>query len=502
VVQYFPLYSSQFDKRVADVSAAIEAVRGMRDVLPADQRETARVRATLETLIAQHGFAFLDLPIIEHRELYLRKLGEELVGKVYEFNFGQRELALRPEWTASVLRAYVAHLQDQPLPLRVAYSGPVFRYERPQRLTYRQFSQVGVELIGGPAPRTDAEVIALACEGLDAVGVADYTVVIGHIGLIRAALAGLALTERTRGILIWSMERMRQQGVEGVRAQLNASLGELPDDFPLPPGLDDDEAARLLLRVFRATQVDLNSGTRSPEAIVARLLRKLQRSDEQPAIAQALELLAQLVALRGTPAAILPRVAALLRDHHLSGAALDELQSVLDLLAAHDVASDRLVIDFGLGRGLHYYTGLIFEIYDDEHMQLVGGGRYDDLVSALGGRQPTAAAGFAYGLERVVAAASRTAVLHDAPQREVLVAAVDDASYGYAVHVARTLRQRGFVVSVDVRDRSVSSNLRDAARRSLAYLAIVGPDEQASATLVWRDLARREEQRITVEEIV
>jgi histidyl-tRNA synthetase len=473
----------------------------MRDVLPADQRATLRVRAALEALIAEHGFAFVDLPIIEHRDLYLRKLGEELVGKVYEFNYGQRELALRPEWTASVLRAYVAHLQDQPLPLRVAYSGPVFRYERPQRLTYRQFTQVGVELIGGPAPRADAEVLALACAGLDTLAVRNYEVVIGHVGLIRAALAGLALSERTRGILIWSMERMRQQGIDSVRAQLNASLGEAPDDFPLPSGLDDEEAAQLLLRVFRATQVDLNSGTRSPEAIVARLLRKLQRRDEQPAIEQALELLVQLLALRGAPAAILPQAAALFQHYRLPSDALDELQAVLALLTAHGVTDERLVIDFGLGRGLHYYTGLIFEIYDDEQMQLVGGGRYDDLVTALGGRQNTAAAGFAYGLERVVVAAQRHAVVLEPSSRDVLVAAVDENSYGYALHVARILRQRGFVVSVDVRERSVTSNLRDAARRSLAYLAIVGPDEQASATVVWRDLARREEQRIKVEEI-
>ena len=86
--------------------------------------------------------------------------GPGVVGKVYEFSFSGRELALRPELTASVLRAYVGRLQDQPLPLRLRYAGPVFRNERPQRATYRQFTQVGVELIGGPAPRADAECIA------------------------------------------------------------------------------------------------------------------------------------------------------------------------------------------------------------------------------------------------------------------------------------------------------------------------------------------------------
>src|SRR5690606_28454145 len=112
--------------------------------LPAEQRAAARARAAIETTLESYGYVAVDLPIIEARDLYLRKLGEELAGKVYEFSFGGRELALRPEWTASVLRAFVAHMQDQPLPLRLSYAGPVFRYERPQRLTYRQFTQVGV----------------------------------------------------------------------------------------------------------------------------------------------------------------------------------------------------------------------------------------------------------------------------------------------------------------------------------------------------------------------
>lgn len=165
----------------------------------------------------------LDAPIIEHRDLYLRKLGEELVGKVYEFSFGGRDLALRPEWTASVLRAYVAGMQDQPLPLRLSYAGPVFRYERPQRHTYRQFTQIGGEIIGGLPPRADAEVIALACAGLDAAGVSGYTVRIGHIGLVRELLLRFALPERTRGLLVWSLERLRAGDRTGTRASASQS---------------------------------------------------------------------------------------------------------------------------------------------------------------------------------------------------------------------------------------------------------------------------------------
>lgn len=481
------------------MSGMIEAVRGMRDVLPAEQRETARARAQIERVLADHGYAPLDLPIIEARDLYLRKLGEELAGKVYEFQFGGRELALRPEWTASVLRAFVAHLRDQPLPLRLSYAGPVFRYERPQRHTYRQFTQVGVELVGGPAPRADAETIALACAGLDAADVQEYHVRVGHVGLLRQILAQLGLTERTQGALIWSMERMRQEGPAAVRGRLREAGGEAPIGIELPPGLDDDQAAAWLLRTLQAMQIDLSTGTRPPEQVVARLLRKLRRNDEQPAIERAIELLARLSATRGAPAASLPAVAALLEEWGLRADAYDELCAILALLPAHGLDPARIEIDFGLGRGLHYYTGLIFEIDDPSGLQLCGGGRYDNLVAALGGRSEVPAVGFAYGLERV-AAAARSAD-DPAPRPSALVAPVSDDDYTYALEVARRLRARGLVAVVDVRGRPLAKNLSDAARRGAGYVAIVGVEERQSRTLVWRDLVRRDEQRLAIDAI-
>jgi histidyl-tRNA synthetase len=480
------------------VNATIEAVRGMHDILPSEQQTLARIRIMLEDLLARYGYAMLDLPVIEHRDLYLRKLGEELVGRVYEFNFGGRDLALRPEWTASVLRAYVTHMQEQPLPLRLGYSGPVFRYERPQRTTYRQFTQVGVELVGGPAPRADAEVLALACAGLDAAGVSDYRVTVGHIGLIRSLLSKLGLAERTQGLLVWGLERLRTQGEAAIRSRLDGPPDDLPLDPTLLEGLDDEQATALLLHTLRAMQVNLNFGTRPPEAIVNRLVRKMRRGDAQPRVEQAMALLQQLSQIRGIPAEVLPQAAALLAEHNLPTGALDELEVVLSLLAAHGLSHERIVLDFGLGRGLQYYTGLIFEIYDAEEYQLCGGGRYDDLVLALGGRQSVPAIGFAYGLERIAAAQTNSA----APERrlEVLVMPVADADYPYALTVAQRLRARDYVVMVDVRGRGVTSNLRDAARRGVDYVAIVGTEERERGELVWRNLHTREEQRRRIEE--
>jgi histidyl-tRNA synthetase len=472
----------------------------MRDVPPDDQRTLYQVRTQLEALLVQYGYAALDLPIVEHRDLYLRKLGEELVGKIYEFAFGGRNLALRPEWTASVLRAYVAHLQDQPLPLRLSYSGPVFRYERPQRLTYRQFTQVGVEMVGGPPPRADAEIIALASAGLDAVGVKSHRVVIGHLGLVREMLTQLGLAERTQGLLAWGLEQIRTHGPEAVRERLREGQSDLPFDPVLFQGLDDEQATTLLLNLLRAMRVDLAFGTRPPEDIARRLLRKLRRDESQPRIDQALDLLGRLSQINGIAAETLPQVASLLDEAGLTTTTLDEIGAVLALLDAHGLARDRVILDFGLGRGLHYYTGMIFEMYDSNNIQLCGGGRYDDLVLALGGRQSIPAVGFAYGVERVVAAIEQP-VDNNATRREVLVAPVTDHDYAYALEAARRLRARSFVVTLDVRGRSVTSNLRDAARRGIAYVAIVGSEERERREVVWRNLDTREERRVSIDEL-
>jgi histidyl-tRNA synthetase len=482
------------------MGATIEAVRGMRDVLPDEQRMLGQIQARLNGVLASYGYEPLDLPAVEYRDLYQRKLGEELVGKVYEFRMGGRDLALRPEWTASVLRAFVSTMQEQPLPLRLRYCGPVFRYERPQRHTYRQFIQVGVELIGAAVPRGDAEVMALACAGLEANGLHDYYVQIGHIGLVRQILTRLGLAERTQGLLIWSMERIRTRGLESVREQLNAVQGDLPIDPSLLAGLDDDQASELLLHVLETMQINLSFGTRPPEAIVNRLVRKMRREDPAPLIERALDIVGQLSEIRGDPNEALPRAAALLEAANLPTNALTELRAVLDLLEAHGVARERLVLDLGLARGLNYYTGVIFEAYNRDGAQLCGGGRYDDLVLALGGRKSVPAVGFTYGLERIAAALSTSAV--DVPPRQdVQVVPVTDADYTYALEVARRLRASGFTVTVDVRGRGVTSNLRDASRRGVAYVAIVGDQERAEQTLVWRDLTAHDERRIGLDEI-
>jgi histidyl-tRNA synthetase len=467
------------------VENVVDAVRGMRDVLPEENLRHQHILAQLNAVLVGHGYQAIDLPLLEHRDLYVRKLGEELAGKIYEFTFHGRDLVLRPEWTASVLRAYISKMNDAALPLRLRYNGPVFRYERPQRGTWRQFTQLGVEMIGAAAPRADAEVLGMACAGLQAASVIGYRITLGHIGIIRALLGSLGVSERTRSVLTWSLERMRARGVDAVRdALLNEIEGEREGfDTTLLDGLDDTQAEGLLLHTLRSIGVNLQFGTRPPEEIVRRLVRTLRRTDQRATIERAIAFLAELSVVRGAPAATLQVLRDVVTRYTLPDPGFAELQSLIDTLPLHGVPLDAITLDFGLGRGLHYYTGMMFEIDDASGMQLCGGGRYDELVTALGGRQSVPAVGFAYGVERVVLASQSPASV---AQTTVNLIAEGRDAYPYALQCATRLRAEGFAVVLDERERPVTNHVREAQRRGNICLVVTAADA-ASGTLQWRD---------------
>lgn len=156
--------------------ARYRAPRGMEDILPPKSGAMRRLEDIARKLLAVYGYEEIILPVLEQSELYLRSIGEEtdIVQKEMFLleDKGGRTLALRPEATAGVARAFVEHGLDRGgLPLKLFYVGPMFRHERPQAGRYRQFHQLGVELIGSPGPEADAETISLALHILSEAGI-------------------------------------------------------------------------------------------------------------------------------------------------------------------------------------------------------------------------------------------------------------------------------------------------------------------------------------------
>ena len=165
----------------------IQAPKGTRDILPSETALWAAVEATARSVFGRYGFREIRTPIFEETELFTRGVGEssDIVGKeMYSFvDKGERHLTLRPENTASVVRAYVEHgMHRQPQPVKLFYIGPQFRYERPQKGRYRQFQQIGAELLGGRGAESDAEVLLMLVAFFRELGFRDLKVLLNTVG--------------------------------------------------------------------------------------------------------------------------------------------------------------------------------------------------------------------------------------------------------------------------------------------------------------------------------
>lgn len=163
------------------------APRGTKDIMPADVKAWRYLEETMRKICAQYGYKEIRTPVFEHTELFLRGIGEttDVVEKeMYTFNDrGNRSITLRPENTASAVRAYIEHkLYAEPAPTKLFYIGPMFRYDRPQAGRYRQFHQFGIEALGVQGPNIDAEIILLAVQILQSLGLKDLKLKINSVG--------------------------------------------------------------------------------------------------------------------------------------------------------------------------------------------------------------------------------------------------------------------------------------------------------------------------------
>jgi histidyl-tRNA synthetase len=167
--------------------SAIQALRGTRDILPDEIGYWQRIESVAREILARANYQEIRTPIFEQTDLFERGIGEatDIVGKeMYTFkDRGDRSNTLRPEGTAGVVRAFIEHgLAAQGGVQRLWYAGPMFRYERPQAGRQRQFHQIGVEVLGSPSPRADAEVIAIATEMLQTLGLQTLSLNLNSIG--------------------------------------------------------------------------------------------------------------------------------------------------------------------------------------------------------------------------------------------------------------------------------------------------------------------------------
>jgi len=408
-------------------------VKGMNDVLPPEVAKWQFVEEKSRFILDAFAYREMRTPILEYAPLFTRTVGEatEVVEKQM-YTFDDRDgakVSMRPEGTASAVRAYIARSQWNREPVtRWYYLGPMFRHERAQRGRLRQFHQIGAEIFGLPGPAVDAEMIAM------------LVALFAELG-IKAADIEVAVN----------------------------SLGEP----------DERGAYRETLRGYFSAHVDkLDEFSR--KRLEGNPLRILDSKD--PGVQ----------ALSANAPILLDVLGEKSRQH------FEAVRRHLGDLGVESIIDPRLV------RGLDYYTGTIFEIKakaGDLGAQntVCGGGRYDRLVSSLGGPE-VPAVGFAMGVERVLLAMAAPAESFD-PGLTLYIAALGEHARAFALPLAHRLRLAGICTELEHREVGLKAQLKRADALRVRLALIVGDNELATGKLILRDLTTRKQSEVTAGEL-
>jgi histidyl-tRNA synthetase len=492
---------------------------GVRDVLPDEAHAIRQVVGQLEADLERFGYQLVDTPVVEYADLFLTKVGDDLLRRLYEFELRGRSLCLRPEYTAAIARLYVENLQHHPKPIRLQFSGPIFRYETFGSYRSRQTTVVGAELLGASGPVADAEIVGLAHHALRSLGIGEPKLILGNIGLIARCLQHFDLDRQTQQLIIGQIENlrrpdrgrgyvMRQLGTL-MESDLDGLLGAaLPSEDERPVGIDDgleaeDEIARVVDVMLGSAVVD-SHGSRSLEEIASRLSAKLRRARQREDIVRALEFVEGLCQLHGTPGQVLDVLRERLRGYGAALETLNGLAETIGLLPYYGLREEQIELEVGLARGVAYHTDIIFEIHapTGPAQHVCSGGRYDDLLQLLGSSQPVPAAGFSIYVEPVIEALdARWRVDASTRQADFLVLAVTNDEVAHSIRAAQALRELGARVELDCRPAtSLKTRLGYADKRGFPYAVIVGPDEVESGTLSLREMATKRQTQWPLED--
>lgn len=437
----------------------IQRPRGTRDFLPEESRKRSLARKAMQEVLERWGYQEVATPTFEHLELFTEKSGASVLEEIYVFqDKGGRDLALRPELTAPVMRLYVSELQNSPKPLRLYYYGNCFRYERPQKGRFREFWQLGAELIGGARADSEAEAVALADQLIRSAGVRG-DIHLGYLGLIRAIL------ERIEGDKRAAAMRMIDKKERALLAELLEDLDQ--GDLGLLELIDLKGAAAL----DKAREIARDLESIEPQEAAGRV----ENTDPE----------SKMLA-RGRGSARTGRAVS-------SQLRLDEFQETVDLLQAYGVDFH---IDFEIVRGLDYYSGTVFEIYAEglgAQRQICGGGTYE-LASLFGGKE-ISSTGFGLGFDRIM----EIAQIEEQIMAPLFLIYTPDVKRD-AARVAVSLR-KSIPTVLDVMGRSMGAQLKAASGAGAKYAVILGREELDSGRLILRDMASGEQETLTQEEI-
>ena len=408
----------------------INIVKGTKDILPKDSFKWQFVEDAFKKTAFEYGFKEIRTPLIEHTDLFERGIGDttDVVNKeMYSFEIKGRNLSLKPEGTASVVRSFIENkLYADVLPAKYFYITPCYRYENTQMGRQREFHQFGIEVFGSPKMSADAEVISIADRYLKKLGIKDLELRINSIGCPNCR------------------SEYRKALQDFFRPHFDELCDTCKDRFEKNP-----------MRILDC---------KNPKC------KELSK---------------------GAPSIL----------DYLCDDCRNDFETLKTDLDALDI---QYTVDPGIVRGLDYYTKTAFEFVTTRlgaQGTVCGGGRYDNLVSQLGGPE-TAAVGFGLGIERLLMLSDEEGIEIEKPETcDLFIASLGENAKLKALKLANEMRDKGFNVIIDLCERGLKGQLKYADRLNARYCAVIGDDELERGVAAMRDMKKSSQEDVAFEDL-
>ncbi len=416
-----------------------QGVRGTRDFYPEDMRLRNWLFDNFTNASLLHGFEEYDAPVLEYEELYTRKQGEEITQQLYSFqDKGNRKVALRPEMTPSLARMVMARAGGLPMPIKWFSIPQCWRYERTQRGRGREHYQWNVDIWGTTEISADAELISVLVTFFEGIGLTAKDIVI--------RVSSRKVLEEVLGSL------------------------DMEGDIFAQTCIIVDKMDKLSSDVIEDQLSDLGHDSKVVTTIQAVLGIKDMNSLQKA-----------------------------LKDESV---AVSELNLLFDAIDSYGI-SEWVEFDASIVRGLAYYTGAVFEAHDrtGEFRAICGGGRYDKLLSTLGGKD-LPATGFGFGdMVIMELLAEKNLIPELVSDIDDIVIPLNSDLRNAAVMVAASLRNSGRTVDLVLEDKKMKWAFKHAERIGAARLVLLAPDEWSRKMVKIKDLDTGEESEISLNDI-
>ena len=424
----------------------MQNLKGFRDFFPEEMAERNHLFETWRRVATRFGFVEYDGPPLELLELYTKKSGDEIVEQLYHFeDKGGRQVALRPEMTPTFARMMAARVTTLPKPIKWFSIPQLFRYEKNQRGRLREHFQLNVDIVGAPGVVADAELLAVALAVQLELGLRRDDVVarVNDRRVVAGALGVLGVTGDQIADVYAALDKFQKiSSAEKFTALLRDA------------GVPTDSIHELTTLCDGSTTIFDWFGPHLGEV------------DETT------------------------------RD------ALSDFEKYLGLLHENGLG-DLIEVDFSIVRGLAYYTGIVFELYDRKGKEraICGGGRYDELIASLGGPDMPAL-GFGMGDVVLSLILRDRGLMPETPARaDVVVIPVGDELARAAREVTEELRRADVRAETPYAPAGVSKDLKAANQHRIPYAVIVGPDEWEAREVNLKDLKAGDQERVALSEL-